>query len=393
MPILLLALLPEPPKFTGESAGANEAQRETNADVLRAVFHLVLTPLQQVTQGGTVMDCADGKTRLCFPILSAWITDHAEHAALQGIGSKSCPKCKVPCEELGGDPRRMYETRDYMLYREKTLKHEPAEAAGIAEYFQQLGVKIENNVFTGLNRVSPADLSKPDLLHHIYLGLFKHMMEWVEGFLTKHKRQRAFDDAGKEIPPYPGFSVQKKADHEITQWQGKDMRNLGRCISAVLASALRNPHSSQYQDFKSALKCISALVDFTLMAQDRSHRPDTLSYMESYLQTFHRTKDILLECRTSKATRAQANRQDRELRELMADQRGKEVCHRTISNRRRLADQERVARSDRQADLIRRENHFNFIKMHYLTHFASHVRRFGCISMYSTEIGDLAYRD
>jgi len=100
------------------------------------------------------MDCADGKTRLCVPILWAWIPDHAEHVALQGIGSKSCPKCEVPCEELSGDLRRMYETRDYMLYREKALRHEPAEVAGIAEYFQRLGVRIGNNVFTGLDRVS-----------------------------------------------------------------------------------------------------------------------------------------------------------------------------------------------------------------------------------------------
>jgi len=171
------------------------------------------------------------------------------------------------------------------------------------------------------------------------------------------------------------------------------MRNLGRCISAVLASALRNPDSSEYQDFKSALKCVSALVDFTLIAQYCSHTPDTLSYMESYLQTFHRTKDTFLEFRTSKATCTQANRQDRELRELIADQRGKEVRHRTLTNRLRLADQERVERSDRRADLIRRENLFNFIKMHYLTHFASHVRRFGSISMYSTEIGELAQKD
>jgi len=82
----------------------------------------------------------------------------------------------------------MNETRDYMLYREKALRHDPAEAAGIAQYFQPLGVKIRNNVFSGLDRVSPAHLHKPDLLHNIYLGLFKHLMEWVEGFTKKHKR-------------------------------------------------------------------------------------------------------------------------------------------------------------------------------------------------------------
>jgi len=280
-----------------------------------------------------------------------------------------------------------------MLYREKALRHEPAEAPSIAEYFQQSGVKIGNNVFTGLDLLSPMNLHKPDLLQNIYLGLFQHMMEGGEGFLKKDKRQWAFDNTWKEIPPYPRFSVAKKPYCEITQWQGKEMRNLGGCISAVLVSTLRNPDSSLPQHFKSALNCVSALVDFTLMAQYRSHTPDTLSYMERYLQRFHRTKDIFLEFRTSKATRAQANCQDRELRELMADQRAKGVRHRTVANRRRLADQERVERSDRRADLIRSENHFNITKMHYLRHFASYVRRFGSISMYSTEIGELVQKD
>jgi len=126
------------------------------------------------------------------------------------------------------------------------------------------------------------------------------------------------------------------------------MLNLGRCISAVLASALRNPDSSQYQDFKRALKCGTALVDFSLMAQYRSHTSDTLSYMESYLQTFNLTKDIFLDFRTSQGTRAQANRQDRELRELMGQQPAQEVHHRTLANRCRLADQERVEMSDRR---------------------------------------------
>jgi len=52
----------------------------------------------------------------------------------------------------------------------------------------------------------------------------------VDGFLKKHKRQPAFNDAGKEIPPEPGLSVSKKAYSEVTQWQGKKMCNLGRCV-------------------------------------------------------------------------------------------------------------------------------------------------------------------
>jgi len=309
IPILLLALLPVPPKLTGNSGRADEPQRKTKADAKRAVFDLVLAPLQEVVQEGTVMDCADGKTCLCVLILLAWIADHAEHAALYGIGPKSCLKCEVPSKDLGGNPRKIYEARDYTLYWEKAREQESG-GAGIAEDFQLVVVKIGRNVFTELYRVHPGDIHKPDLLHNIDLGLFKHMMEWVARFLKKHKRQQALDDAWKEIPPYPGFSVPKRAYHEVTQCQGKEMRNLGRCISAVLASALPNPDSSQHQDFNIALKCVGPLVHFSLMTQYRSHTRDTLAYMERYLQTFHQTKDIFLEFRTSKSTRAEVNRQD-----------------------------------------------------------------------------------
>ena len=84
----------------------------------------------------------------------------------------------------------------------------------------------------------------------------------MEEFLKKHKQPQAFDKAWKEIPCYPGLSVPNKDYCEITQWQGKEMGNLGRYISTVLASEMRNPDHSQYDDFKSAVKWASTLVDF-----------------------------------------------------------------------------------------------------------------------------------
>jgi len=77
----------------------------------------------------------------------------------------------------------------------------------------------------------------------------------------------------------------------------------------------------------------------------------------------------------------------------MANQRANEARHDTATKRRRQVDQGRLERANQPTDLIRCENHFNFIKMHYLSHFASHVGHFGSISMYSTEIGELAHKE
>jgi len=43
-------------------------------------------------------------------------------------------------------------------------------------------------------------------------------------------------------------------------------------------------------------------------------------------------------------------------------------------------------------DLIFFESHFNFIKMHLLSHFCDHICQFGNIPMYSTEFGELLHK-
>jgi len=48
MAIMLLALLPMPPKFTGGSSHTYKAQRQVNTDVLRSVVDLVFAPLHQL---------------------------------------------------------------------------------------------------------------------------------------------------------------------------------------------------------------------------------------------------------------------------------------------------------------------------------------------------------
>jgi len=77
------------------------------------------------------------------------------------------------------------------------------------------------------------------------------------------------------------------------------MRKLGRCVLGILAVALRQPGSAQLIQFKRALGWVRALDDFNMMAQYRSHTAETITYMEEYLDTFHKMKDIFLEFRVT----------------------------------------------------------------------------------------------
>jgi len=111
MAVLLLALLPVPPKLPKSSA-ADKLQRQINANTLRGVFELIFDPLKDATLEGIPIDCADGKIQRCFPIVSTWIADHMENARLHGIKSNACPKCEVTPEELGTGANR-HRARDY----------------------------------------------------------------------------------------------------------------------------------------------------------------------------------------------------------------------------------------------------------------------------------------
>jgi len=382
--ILLFGLLPIPPKLA-KSSRAYKLRRLINAETLRGVFELIFAPLNGAGQEGAPIDCPDGKGRRCFPIISWWIAGYMENVTLSGIKSKACPKCEVPPEELGSRAVH-HRAQDYARYepneRENPSLDSETHDAAHARYTNEThGIKSGQNVFQGLVRDSTPDLHKPDMLHIIYLALFKLMMDWIQGFLKDHVRHQAFDDPWKALPPYPGSFVSKKAYREVRQWQGKEMRNLGRCLLGVLAVALSQPNSTQVQPFRHAFTCVRSLLDFTIMAQYRSHTPETISYIEEYATQFPETKDIFFAFRISKRTQEKADDLRKELRRQRAQMRERVP----LSQRRRIPDDDREEDNDQLIELIYSESNFNFGKMDLISHFRDHIYMFGNIPKYSTK--------
>jgi len=157
---------------------------------------------------------------------------------------------------------------------------------------------------------------------------------------------QAFDHVWRALPPFPWFLVPQKGYPAVVQWQGKDMWNLGRCILGVLAVALRQPRSSQVIPVKHVLRCVRARVDFSMMAQYRSHIVDTIPYIQHYLDQFHRMKGILFEVRVTKRTLAKVDEQQREIRPH-ATQMRQPVA---LSKRRRIRDEDREEENERRMD-------------------------------------------
>ncbi|KAH0602483.1 uncharacterized protein H6S33_008822 [Morchella sextelata] len=94
--------------------------------------------------------------------------------------------------------------------------------------------------------------------------------------------------------------------------------------------------------------------------------------MESYLEDFYKHEDIFLEFQAYERMLKDARHR---MKALSLSGAGSQSTQRCLEEIRE----------------IRERSHFNFIKLHVLTHYREHVERFGSIPQYSTDISELAH--
>jgi hypothetical protein len=98
----------------------------------------------------------------------------------------------------------------------------------------------------------------PVMLHTSYLGILKHLMDWVIPFLEHHNQMDRFNQICRQMSPYLGFTPFTKPYTAVLQWRGKEMRMLSRTLLPLFVSCLLEPSSEQWQPFKDAILCVKA---------------------------------------------------------------------------------------------------------------------------------------
>src|SRR5947209_5206285 len=112
---------------------------------------------------------------------------------------------------------------------------------------------------------------------------------------------QTFDAVWKSLPTYPGYSLPNKEYSRVSQWTGKEMRNLVKVLLPCFAATRWHPSAIERPIFIKALTCVQSIVDFTLMVHYKSHTDETIQYLKQYLKAFHDFKDIFKEYRKDKS--------------------------------------------------------------------------------------------
>ena len=272
--IVLIALLPVPPR-AGEN-NTDDIRRAIKANALHEALANILRPLTTACDTGLQLRCPDGNLRQCYPVVSSWLTDHMEYYELLHTSSRNWPVCEVPTSKLGSSPLDTYARRDSVRYAQlvATAIHQftprTERKVAIAE-LKNASVKVLDNALWKLPHVSAHDLHVPDLLHSIYLGMLKHLMDWTADFLQKYGRSQIFDKIWLSVERYLGLLHFSKTFQEVGQWQGRELRAFGRLLLPCFVAALDNPNPTEEAPFLHAVRCVKAFIDFHLLAQYHVH--------------------------------------------------------------------------------------------------------------------------
>jgi len=307
--VIIVALLPIPSKNSNIPQKLLHEQQQTNREVLNEVLWQVLQPLTfkqnpNAKSGYHNVLCADGIFRHRKPVLAACLTDCPKYSGLHHLERHVCFWFECLKNELGDyvPSDKQHPRRDHNLYRMVSDADTKAANAELASHH----VHQRFNVFRHIPGII-SDLLKPDLLHTMQIGMLDHLQKWTFHFMKTHERLDKYNAIWLSVPAYHDLIPKNKSHEEVSQRNGKKMKEMSRYLLGVVTQSLWGGSAAQRPICNRAIECTRALLEFYMYARYKSHDDATLSYIEDTMHRFHTFKDVFLLGRAGKEVKAKAN--------------------------------------------------------------------------------------
>ncbi len=261
------------------------------------VMKHVLLPLEEAGRVGVQMVDGCGDVCHCFPLLAAYLGDYPEQVLVNIAPYDASPVTTATRNDTGAAKRFPERTYEVIMEALQELREEFGEeqtAQDTLTYHTKassFGLSAVCEPFwENLPHVQPNKMMTPDILHNAH-GFFRHhVVQWVFKLVGKAE----FDLRVSSMPRMVGLKAYPNGLSKFKQWTGRDAREVQRYIIGLIQGA---PNVKP-----KVTKAIRALLDFIYTAQYQSHSNDTLEYLKTALQDFHKNKHIFwdLGARTGK---------------------------------------------------------------------------------------------
>jgi hypothetical protein len=264
--------------FEGKHSKALEAH------YFHQCIHHILAPLVSVRETGSPITLGNGNVLNCFFCLAAWIADYEEQVLLNCIKSRTSTTMLAGSKELGKPDPAPLQTQEFMLGALDQLAHE-CDIADMDTYkmaAKSLGLSAVNSPFwLDHPEYDPSLTLSPDILHGLHKLWCDHILSWTQNIIGKEE----LDAHISCLQPVVGFRHFKVGISKMSQWTGRDDRELERVLVAVAAGAVP----------RKVMKALRAFHDFLYLAQYESHSKTTLGYLKDTLSSFHKYKEAFIQ--------------------------------------------------------------------------------------------------
>lgn len=197
-----------------------------------------------------------------------------------------CPRCTVPFTELG-DFDLDYPLRNIGKILDALRTYE-TDRNNFARACQDAGVKpIPHPYWEGLPFVDIFVAIPPDILHQLYQGLIKHLINWIKQSFDHDE----LDARCRTLPPNTRVWHFWKGLTHLSRPTGQEHSDLARIILGIIIDMCLLGGQSPVR----LIKATRALLDFLYLAQYPVLSSDSLTLLHNALQRFHDTKAIFIE--------------------------------------------------------------------------------------------------
>jgi len=200
--------------------------------------------------------CADGNLRRFKPVVAGWLAECPEYSDLHHLERHVCLRCNCPKNECGAyvHSDRQYPKRNRNLYRK--LGHANTKEAN-AEH----SLRHNHRGFNPSQHIPciVSDLPMPDLLHTMQIGMLDHLQKWIFHFMKTHERLNKSHAIWSSVPAYHDLTPNNKSYEQVSQWNGKEMKEMSRSLLGVLTQSLQGGNPAQRPLFNRAIECTRAV--------------------------------------------------------------------------------------------------------------------------------------
>ncbi|KAI0311688.1 hypothetical protein OF83DRAFT_1177336 [Amylostereum chailletii] len=263
-----------------------QTRRLALSNLFHAALRTILHPLKKAGRHGVELASGDSVVRRCHPIFAVFVGDYPEQCLVVCCKQGDCPKkCILHDGDLGKDFEPEQRSLEDMLAALSSIDRGPVEFVNACEAVDMK--PIPHPFWEDLPHADPFLAITPDVLHQLYQGMVKHIIEWIKDAFGEAEIDARF----ARLPPNHNLRHFSQGISILSRVSGEEHKDICRVLLGVVID-LRLPEGRSPVCLVRALR---ALLDFVYLAQYPCHTSTTLGYLKDALKRFHSNKSIFVE--------------------------------------------------------------------------------------------------